>query len=138
LATETATVWAVNDRVEARAVGSTLTLYRYPNTTPILTVTDTTYATGRVGLVVFSTTVGALELDNFEVGNLGLPFIGNQASGTYVAQNLAPNTNYHYRFVGKNSVGDTSGPENGFTTLGTTATPIGVRLRCIHGTANCP
>jgi hypothetical protein len=138
LALESTTVWAVNDRVQATAVGNVISLYRYPNATPILTVTDTSYSNGRVGLVMSSQVTGAVEIDNFEAGNLGLTFVGNQASGTYVASNLVPNTVYHYQFIAKNAVGSTTGPENSFTTLGATAVAIGVRLRCIHGTANCP
>jgi hypothetical protein len=138
LALDGATIWAPGDRVQATVVGNLISLYRFGNSTPILTATDTSYSSGRAGLMVSSSTVGAVELDNWEAGNLGLTFIGNQASGTYLASNLVPNTVYHYYMIGKNTSGNTTGPENAFTTLGTTATPVGVRLRCIHGTANCP
>jgi hypothetical protein len=138
LAVESSTVWAINDRIQATAVGSTITLTRYPNPTPILTVSEATYTGGRVGIVAFSAAVGAVELDNVEAGNLGLTFIGNQVAGVYNPPGLNANTIYHYQMLGKNGAGTTPGPENAFTTLGSTATPVGIRIRCLHGTANCP
>lgn len=66
------TTWAAGDQLCAEAVGSTLTLYK--NSVAVATATDTTYASGRVGLYAWSdNAVADVELDSFTAGGFTTP-----------------------------------------------------------------
>lgn len=71
IAVESRTIWATGDVVSGEAKGSTIAAYR--NGVKVLTAKDTTYASGRVGLWIY--TAGTLatadnQVDNFNAGYL--------------------------------------------------------------------
>lgn len=71
LVEENATTWAATDILRAEIRGSALTLYR--NGTLLLSVTDTTYGTGRAGIVMYSSVaVANVEVDNVRVGTFAV------------------------------------------------------------------
>jgi hypothetical protein len=140
IASEDTTPWAAGDLLEAHIVGNTITVYRNGNTDLRLSANDpaATYSSGGVGIHIFADSIGQVEIDNFEAGDIGPVFVGTFSTALYAPINLIPNTVYYWKAAGRNAQGVTLSSVLSFTTLGTTATPIGVRLRCIHGTANCP
>jgi hypothetical protein len=129
LASEDVTPWAAADILEAHMIGNVLTIYRNGNSDLRLSATDSTYPTGTPGLYLYADTLGQLEADNFEAGNWGPRFVQNQIGVTYDPPAANPNTAYYWKVISRNSFGVTPGPDLQFVTLGTTATPVGVRLR---------
>lgn len=68
LATENSTTWATGNTIELRAVGTALDCMR--NGSTILSTTDATFATGRVGIFM-NTNSGTVGIDQIELGDFG-------------------------------------------------------------------
>lgn len=79
-----ATAWAVSDVLRVSAIGSEFRLYR--NEALIGTVTDTTFASGRVGILVnHGTTLANARVDNFVAGDTdGCNFAMNAAASAFL------------------------------------------------------
>jgi hypothetical protein len=120
LASESATTWAATDIIRATAVDSTLSLYRCTPTctTPLLTVTDTGYAAGAAGLAAYSSSsLADVELDDYSSGNMGPPFVVNQAGTSYSTTGVS-STQYYWRIVSRTSIDAASSATLSFTTTG--------------------
>ena len=76
LAEEASTTWQNGDKLRGEVEGTTLRLYQTRGTTDtlILSVTDSTYASGRVGLIhyVASGTLGDIQIDDFTAGEFSV------------------------------------------------------------------
>jgi hypothetical protein len=130
---ESATPWASNDFIEAHIVGNTITIYRNGNTDVRLTASDpdALYASGDVGIALYSDPLGQVEIDNFEAGDIGPVFQGTFSTASFPLTGLMPAQTYYWKPAGRNSTGVTEGAINTFTTETSSVpvTPIGVRLR---------
>jgi hypothetical protein len=142
LGSETATPWNTGDFLEAHAVGNTLTIYRNGNDALALalSVTDplAAYPSGGVGLYAASSTIGQVEINNFEAGNIGPVFQGTFTAASFAVLTQVPGQTNYWKPAGRNAQGVTEGAISSFTFSGTAAVPVGVRLRCVHGTPSCP
>lgn len=131
LAGEMTTPWAANDLMEAHIVGNTITIYRNGNTDLRLTAQDpgAIYTSGTVGISLTASTIGQLEVDTFEAGDIGPVFQGTFSTASWATPALVPGMTYYWKPAGRNVVGVTEGPVVSFTVTGTAAVPVGIRVR---------
>lgn len=71
LASSAAASWVTGDKLKCTARGSTLTLIRIRSgvETVMLTATDSTHASGKTGIITYTTTLANLIVDNFTTGD---------------------------------------------------------------------
>jgi hypothetical protein len=133
LAGESTTPWANDDFMEAHMVGNVMSIYRNGSSTPSLVATDplAAYPAGGTGLYLYASTIGQVEVNNFEAGSLGPVFQGTFSTASFPLTGLMPAQTYYWKPAGRNSTGVTEGAINTFTTETSSVpvTPIGVRLR---------
>src|SRR5262245_16400824 len=134
LKTSSSVTWGPGDALLAKVEESTLTLYRTPSggaQSQILQITDPTYTTGGVGIMIYADTLANAELDDFAAGNVGPLYVQNQTGMTYQPGTLAATTSYFWQIIARNAAGLTAGPVIQFTTQGnpTPPAPAGLRLR---------
>jgi hypothetical protein len=89
LVAETATTWAATNNIVCAVRGTTLYVYRNGGV-PLLTITDASNASGRIGQHCYSPALATAEIDNFLGGELPITFVSAGTEGSAASGNITP------------------------------------------------
>ncbi len=90
LVAETATTWAATDKITQAVRGTILNLYRNGGV-PLLTITDASNASGRIGQHCYSPALATAEIDNFLGGELPITVVGTGAEASAASGGITLN-----------------------------------------------
>ena len=104
LGQDSAVTWQAGDLLRCEIIGSTISMYR--NGVLIRTATDGSFTSGRAGIIVYSTVLSGVEVDNFIAGEISggsggvvatsHDFAFDVSSGGPVQLVVGPDSNLYY------------------------------------------